>query len=93
MQSLVTENCDITQHALLLLAVDQTRLHWMIPKSVVTIVNTRVMQCSQLLSSKGVVKIFIYPSTVHVLDSAKIVWPYMFLNENVGLLVVDYNIM
>ena len=88
MQSLITENCDITQHALQLLAVDQTRLHWMIPKSVVTIVNTRVMEHSQLLSSKGVVRIFIYPSTVHVLDSGKTVWPYMFLNENVGLLVV-----
>ena len=88
MQSLITENCDITQHALLLLAVYQTRLHWMIPKSVVTIVNTRVMQCSQLLFSKGVVRIFIYPSTVHVLDSGKTVWPYMFLNESVGLLVV-----
>ena len=86
MQSLITENCDVTQHALLLLAVDQTRLHWMIPKSVVTIVNTRVMQCSQLLSSKEVVRIFIYPSTVHVFDTTKTVWPYMFLKENVGLL-------
>ena len=78
MQSLITENCDITQHALLLLAVDQTRLHWMIPKSVVTIVNTRVMQCSQILSK------FIYPSTVHVLDSSKTIWPYMFLNKSVS---------
>ena len=88
MQSLITENCDITQHALLLLAVDSdpTRLHWMIPKSVVTIVNTRVMECSQLLFSKGIVRIFIYPSTVHVLDLTRTVWPYMFLNENVGLL-------
>ena len=86
MQSLITENCDITQHALLLLAVDSnpTRLHWMIPKSVVTIINTRVMEYSQLLFSKGVIKIFIYPTTVHVLDSGKTVWPYMFSNENVG---------
>ena len=86
MQSLITENCDITQHALLLLAVDSdpTRLHWMIPKSVVTIVNTRVIQCSQLLSSKGVVRIFIYPSIVHVLDSSKTIWPYMFLNKSVS---------
>ena len=85
MQSLITEYCDITQHALLLLAVDNnpTRLHWMIPKSVVTFVNTRVMQCSQLLFSKGVIRIFIYPSTVHVLDVALTVWPYMFSNENV----------
>ena len=86
MQSVITENCDITQHALLLLAVDSypTRLYWMIPKSVVTIVNTRVMECSQLLVSKGVIKIFIYPSTVHVLDTAKTVWPYMFLNKSVS---------
>ena len=86
MQSVITENCDITQHALLLLAVDSdpTRLHWMIPKSVVTIVNTRVLQCSQLLFSKGVVKIFIYPSTVHVLHSGKTIWPYMLLNESVS---------
>ena len=86
MQSLITENCDITQHALLLLAVDSspTRLHWMIPKSVVTIINTRVMEYSQLLFSKGVMRIFIYPTTVHVLDSGKTVWPYMFSNENVG---------
>ena len=86
MQSVITENCDITQHALLLLAVESnpTRLYWMIPKSVVTIVNARVMECSQLLVSKGVMKIFIYPSTMHVLDTAKTVWPYMFLNESVS---------
>ena len=82
MQSLITENCDITQHALLLLAVDHTRLHWMIPKSVVTIVNTRVMECSQILFSKGVMRILIYPSIACVIDTAKTVWPYMFLNEN-----------
>ena len=89
MQSLITENCDITQHALLLLAVDSnpTRLHWMIPKSVVTIVNARVMECSQVLFSKGVMRIFIYPSIVFVIDTAKTVWPYMFLNENVGYYV------
>ena len=86
MQSVITENCDITQHSLLLLTVENnpTRLYWMIPKSVVTIVNARVMECSQLLVSKGVMKIFIYPSTVHVLDTAKTVWPYMFLNESVS---------
>ena len=86
MQSLITKNCDITQHALLLLAVDSnpTRLYWMIPKSVVTIVNAKVMGCSQLLFSKGVMRIFIYPSTVHVLNTAITVWPYMFLNKNVG---------
>ena len=86
MQSLITENCDITQHVLLLLAVDSnpTRLYWMIPKSVVTIVSTRLIQCSQLLFSKGIMRIFIYPSTVHILNTAKTVWPYMFLNENVG---------
>ena len=86
MQSVITENCDITQHALLLLAVESNpkRLYWMIPKSVVTVVNTRVMECSQLLVSKGVMKIFIYPSTVHVLDSAKRVWPYLFLHKDVS---------
>ena len=85
MQSLITENCHITQHALQLLAVDSnpTRLHWMIPESVTTIVNIRVIQCSQLLFSKGVMKIFIYPSTAHVLDTAKTVWPYLWLDENV----------
>ena len=88
MQSMIAENCHITQHALLLLAVDSnpTRLYWMIPKSVVTIVNTKVMQCSRLLVSKGVMKIFICPTTMHVLDTAKTVWPHMFLNENVSLL-------
>ena len=86
MQSVITENCDITQHALLLLAVESnpTRLYWMIPRSVVPIVNTRVIECSQFLVSKGVMKIFIYPSTVHVLDTAKTVWPYMFPNESVS---------
>ena len=91
MQSVITENCHITQHALLLLAVDSnpTRLYWMIPKSIVTIVNTRVMQCSSLFFSKGVMKIFIYPSTMHVLDATKTVWPHMFLNENVSLLIMS----
>ena len=88
MQSVITENCHITQHALLLLAVDSnpTRLSWMIPKSVVTVVNTKVMECSQLLFSKGVMKIFIYPSTMHILDTTKTVWSHMFMNDNVSLL-------
>ena len=85
MQLMIVENCEITQHALLLLTVSSnpTRLFWMIPKNVVSIVNTRVIECSELFYSKGVIKIFIYPSTVHVLHSAKTVWPYMFLNEHV----------
>ena len=59
----------------------------MIPKSVVNIVNTRVIQCTNLLFSKGVMKIFIYPSKMHVLDAAKTVSPNMFLDENVSLLL------
>ena len=93
MQSVITENCHITQHALLLLAVDNnpTRLYWMIPKSVVTIVNTGVIQCSQLLFSKGVMKIFIYPSTMHVLDAAKSAWPYRFSDVSVSLVISHAN--
>ena len=85
MQLMIVENCEITQHALLLLAMSSnpTMLFWMIPKNVVSIVNMRVIQCSELFYSKGVTKIFIYPSTVHVLHSTKTVWPYMFLNEHV----------
>lgn len=91
MQSLIVENYDITQHALLLLAVNSnpTMFYWMIPKSVVTIVSSRVLQCSKLFYSKGITKIFIYPSTVHVLDTAKTVWPYMFLNENVSSIIIS----
>ena len=86
MQSVITENCDITQHTLLLLAVSSnpTLLYWMIPKSVSTIINTKVLQCHQLLFSKGVMKIFIYPNTLHILDPAKTVWPYLFTNESVS---------
>ena len=80
MQLLMVESCDITQHTLLLIAVNSnpTRFYWMIPKSVITIVNTKVLQHRQLLFSKGVMKIFIGLNIVH---ATKKDLPYMFWSD------------
>ena len=65
MQSILTEKCEITQHAVQLLAVQSgpIELQWMIPLNVVDLINKKINQHMQCFASKGIDTILIYPDT------------------------------
>ena len=63
-QSLLLEKCDITEHAIQLLAAKENpiELQWMIfSPAVVDLVNQKVNQHFQCFANKGIVAISIYP--------------------------------
>ena len=70
MQSVLIEKCEITEHALQLLAVQSNPLllHWMISKYIVSIVNINVRQQRQYFAIKGITEIFIHPNIQHTTD-------------------------
>ena len=71
MQSALIEKCEITEHALQLLAVHSSPLllQWMISKYIVTIININVRRHCQYFATKGIKEILIYPNIRHTIDS------------------------
>ena len=71
MQSVLIERCEITEHALQLLAVQSSplQLQWMISKYIVTIINVNVRQHCQYFATKGITEILIHPNIRHTIDS------------------------
>ena len=71
MQSVLIEKCEITEHALQLLAVQSSPLllQWMISKYIVTIINVNVRQHCQYFATKGITEILIHPNIRHNIDS------------------------
>ena len=71
MQSVLIEKCEITEHALQLLAVQSSPLllQWMISKYIVTIINVNVRQHCQYLATKEITEISIHPNIKHNIDS------------------------
>ena len=67
MQSVLIEKCEITEHALQLLAVQSSplSLQWMISKYIVTIINVNVRQHCQYFATKGITEIIIHPNIKH----------------------------
>ena len=67
MQSVLIEKCEITEHALQLLAVQISLLllQWMISKYIVTIINVNVRQYCQYFATKGITEIIIHPNIKH----------------------------
>ena len=63
LQSFIVEKCDITQHCLQLLAVksDPTEFYWTIPKCVVKLIKSNVLQHSEYLYSQGIIEVLVYP--------------------------------
>ena len=69
-QSMMIEKCEITQHALQLLAV-QSRplvLQWMISKYIVTIINVNVRRHHEYFATKEITEILIHPNIKHCID-------------------------
>ena len=62
-QSALIEKCDITQHALQLVAIqkDPIELQWMIPFSLVDLINKNVNHNLQYFATKGITDILLHP--------------------------------
>ena len=71
MQSILIEKCEITEHALQLLAVQSSPLllQWMISKYIVTIINLNVKRHCQYFATKGIMEILIHPNIKYIIDS------------------------
>ena len=69
-QSMMIEKCEITQHALQLLAVQSSPLvlQWMISKYIVTIINVNVRRHHEHFATKGISEILIHPNIKHCID-------------------------
>ena len=61
--SLVVNKCNVTQHCLQLLGTTQgfITLYWSIPKCVLHLVNTKVLQHCSFFHQKGVLEVAIHP--------------------------------
>ena len=70
MQSVMIEKCEITEHALQLLAVQSSPLilQWMIPKHIITVINVNMRQHHQYFATKGITEILIYPYIKYCFD-------------------------
>ena len=70
MQSVMIEKCEITEHALQLLAVQSSPLilQWMIPKHIITVINVNVRQHHHYFATKGITEILIYPYIKYCFD-------------------------
>ena len=66
-QSMIIEKCEITEHALQLLAVQSSPLilQWMISKYIVNDINDNVRKHYKYFASKGISDIFIHPNMMH----------------------------
>ena len=62
-QSIMIEKCEITEHALQLLAVQSSPLllQWMISEHIVTLINVNVRKHHQYFAAKGITEILIHP--------------------------------
>ena len=71
MQSILMEKCEITEHALQLLAVQSSPLllQWMISKYIVVIINLNLKRHCQYFATKGIVEILIHPNIKYSIDS------------------------
>ncbi|XP_065912310.1 uncharacterized protein [Dysidea avara] len=62
-RSLLLDKCDITPHCLQLLATksSSTVMYWMIPKTVVTLISTKIIEHSNYFYSQGITEVDISP--------------------------------
>ena len=82
-QSQLMETCDLTEHSLQLLAAksSSTILYWLIPKSVVTLISTKVLEYSSLLYNRGILELSISPAIRITTRGLNVVGPLAFLSS------------
>lgn len=82
MRTLLMKTCDITAHSLQLLATraGPTILYWTIPKCVVTLIITKVLEYSNILHDEMISEVSIYPSTRIVTSSSSVLGSLVHLS-------------
>ena len=82
-QSQLMKTCDLTPHSFQLLAAksNSTILYWLIPKSTVTVISTKVLEYSNLLCKKGILEVSIFPSIRITIKVLKLDGPLAFLSS------------
>ena len=90
MQSMLTEKCEITQHALQLLGVqsDPIELKWRIPLNVVDLMNKKINQHIQCFASKRINAILIYPDTKFCIKYDVKVGPMIVLSREQVIVII-----
>ena len=82
-QSFIVEKCEVTQYCLQLLAVrsNPTLVYWTIPKCVVELIMTNVLQHSEFFYLQGILEVLVYPTqSLATGDDIKI-GPLAFMTE------------
>ena len=87
-ESLIIRNCEITKHCLHLLAVksNPTIFYWTIPKCVVELIKTKVATCSELLYSKGILEVLLYPKQSVVTGDDIIIGSLGFIDDKENII-------
>ena len=81
MRSTLVELCEITQHCLQLVAIqsDPTLVFWNIPKCVVELICTNLLEHTEYLCSHGIVEATIYPKQLIFAGDDIIVGSFSFM--------------
>ena len=95
-RSHMIEKFGLTSHSLQLLATQNslTILYWLIPKSVVTLISTKVSEYSSVLHTLGIQEVSIYPGTRITMKPSIITGSLAFLspatlpNKNVRIRII-----
>ena len=85
MRTLLMKTCDITAHCLQLLAAraDPTVLYWTVPKCVVSLVITKVLEYRNTLHDEMISEVSIYPTTRIVTGSSNMLGSLVHLSLTV----------
>lgn len=96
-QSKLTKKFDITPHSLqLLTAKDSTTiLFWLIPKSVMALITTKVLEYRSILYDEGILEVSIFPGTRITTRPLPLSGPLVFLSPTIlpGQKVCSYVIL
>ena len=81
LQLCLIETCDLTPHSLQLLAAksSSTILYYLIPKSIMTLISTKVLEYSSLLHDKGILEVSVFPGIRITMQALNVVGPLAFL--------------
>ena len=81
-RSHMIEKFDITPHSLQLVGTknSSTVLYWLIPKSVVALISTKVLEYSSILYALGILEVSIFPGTRITTKAINISGPLAFLS-------------
>jgi len=84
MRVLLMTTCDITPHSLQLLAAraDPTVLYWTIPKCIVSLVITKVLEYHKIFHNEMIREVSVYPAIRIVTGSGRLLGSLVYLSPN-----------